>query len=121
MAQTASRVLVVEDHPALGRFIAAVLIADGWHVIGPIDNHASAIDAARRRHFVIAVIDWMLRGEEAAAIVDAIIARRISCLLISGHPSSVLPVRFREVQFLQKPFTKESLLGLVSAAARGSA
>jgi DNA-binding response OmpR family regulator len=112
-----SRILVVEDHAALGRFIAAVLTGAGWQVIGPIDNHASALDAVRRRHFALAVLDWMLRGEEAIAVVDALLARGIGCLLISGYAHSILPERFRSLPFLQKPFSRERLLETVSAVA----
>jgi DNA-binding response OmpR family regulator len=118
VAETASRILVVEDHAAMGRFIAVVLTGAGWQVIGPIDNHASAIDAVRRRQFALAVMDWMLRGEEAVAVVDAIIARDIGCLLISGYAHSIMPERFRSLPFLQKPFTREALLETVSAVAR---
>ena len=117
MAETASRILVVEDHAALGRYIAAVLVADGWQVIGPIDNHASAIHAVRRRSFAVAVLDWMLRGEEAVAVLDALIARGIGCVLVSGYAQSILPERFRDLPFLRKPFARESLIETVNAAA----
>ena len=115
MAETDSRILVVEDHAALGRFITAVLTGAGWQVIGPIDNHASALDAVQWRQFALAVLDWTLRGEEAIAVVDALVARDIRCLLISGHAPSILPKRFRDLPFLRKPFTRESLLEKVIA------
>jgi len=47
MAASTVRILVIEDHPALGRFITAALEAAGWAVVGPIVDLASALDAAR--------------------------------------------------------------------------
>ena len=120
MPEAASRILVIEDHGALGRFIAATLTSAGWTVIGPVDNLASAIDAVRRDRFAVAVLDRMLRGEEAFAVADAVVARGAGLLLISGYSRSALPERFRDLPFLEKPFTKEALLETVSAIAGGS-
>jgi hypothetical protein len=49
--------------------------------------------------------------------VDALLARGIGCLLISGYAHSILPERFRGLPFLQKPFSGERLLETVSAVA----
>jgi CheY-like chemotaxis protein len=116
MPEAALRILVVEDHPALGRFIAAVLGGAGWTVVGPIGDHAAALEAARRLSFDLVLIDRMLQGEDALGIAGAVAERGIPCLLMSGYPRSGLPERFRDQPFLEKPFTKEALLDAVCAA-----
>jgi DNA-binding response OmpR family regulator len=115
VAETALRILVVEDHAALGRFIAEVLAGAGYSVVGPLANEAAALEAVARDRFDLAVIDRRLRGEETSALGDALAARDIACLLISGFPRSTLPERFRELPFLEKPFTMDQLVAAVNA------
>jgi CheY-like chemotaxis protein len=116
MPEAAPRVLVVEDHPALGRFIAAVLLGAGMSVVGPLGEHAAALAAAEQAPLDLALVDRMLQGRDAFSIVDAATARGIPCLLVSGYPRSGLPERFRGLPFLEKPFTKETLLDAARAA-----
>jgi DNA-binding response OmpR family regulator len=111
------RVLVVEDHAAFGRFVVALLEDAGWAVVGPIGEPGAALEMARRLPLDAALIDWMLRGEEAFAIADALAERGIGCVLMSGHPGSHLPARFRELPFLEKPFAMEALFAALAAAA----
>ena len=119
MPNVALRILVIEDNAALGRFIAAALVNAGWVVLGPITGHDLAMDAARHLMFDLALMDRMLRGADALAIADALSARGIPCLVMSGYPRSTLPERFRDFAFLEKPFTMDALLGAVRAAAGG--
>ena len=117
MRGAALRVLVIEDHVALSRFIAAALTFGGLTVTGSVGDQALALVAIRQDSFDIAVLDWTLRGEEAVAIIDALHGRGIPFLLISGHALSHLPQHLREVPFLQKPFTASTLLEAIAAIA----
>lgn len=101
----------------MGRFITAALTGAGWSVLGPATDCASALAAVRGEQFDIAILDRMLRGDDALAIADAVIARGAPCLLISGHPRSSLPARFYDLPFLEKPFTMDALLAALAAAA----
>ena len=121
MTCTGSRILVVEDHHALGRLIAATLADAGWVTVGPVSDHASALDAVRREPLAMALLDRMLHGRETFAIADAAAERGIACLLISGYPSSSLPPRLRDVPFLEKPFSTADLVAAVRTALGGSA
>jgi DNA-binding response OmpR family regulator len=115
MATASLRILVIEDHPPLGRFITAALATAGWAVVGPVTDHVSALDAARRQPLDLAVMDRMLGGEETLAIADALAERGIPCLLMSGYSRSTLPERFQDSAFLEKPFTMDTLLDAVRA------
>ena len=116
MAAAALRILVIEDHPPLGRFITAALSSPGWTVVGLVIDHASALDAVRRLPLDLVLMDRMLRGEETLVIADALAERGIPCLLMSGYPRTTLPERFRDVPFLEKPFTMDALVSAVRAA-----
>src|SRR5690348_13426592 len=102
MTRAGARILVVEDHRALGRLIAATLADAGWVTVGPISDHASALDAVRREPLAMALLDRMLHGQDTDAIADAVAERGIACLLISGYPRASLPPRLRDLPFLEK-------------------
>jgi DNA-binding response OmpR family regulator len=120
MADSSLRILVIEDHLPLGRFITAALATAGCAVVGPVTDYASALDAARHLSFDLALMDRMLRGEETLAIADALAERGIPCLWMSGYPQSALPERFQQSPFLEKPFTMDTLVDTVRAAVGGS-
>jgi DNA-binding response OmpR family regulator len=101
----ALRILIVEDHPALGLFIAATLKTGGWMVVGPVTDFEAAMDSARRLPLDLALMDRLLRGKETLPVADVLAERGIPCVLIRGYPRSTLPARFRDYPFLEKPFT----------------
>src|SRR6266851_3781563 len=109
------RILVIEDHPPLGRFITAALVTAGCAVVGPVTDPVAALDAARRLPLDLALMDRMLGDEETLAIADALAERGIPCILMSGYPRSTLPARFQDSPFLEKPFTMDTLLDAVRA------
>ena len=119
MIASTLRILVIEDHHPLGRFITGALETAGWAVVGPIAEHAEALDAARRLPIDLALMDRMLQGEDALAIADVLAERAIPCLLMSGYPRSTLPERFRDGPFLEKPFNMETLREAVRAVVGG--
>ena len=111
------RILVIEDHAALGRFITASLNSAGWAVVGPFADPVSAMQAVNGRQFDLAVLDRMLRGEEAFAVAEALLASGLPFLLISGYERSTLPPHLQALPFLLKPFTTSALLAAIRAAA----
>jgi DNA-binding response OmpR family regulator len=119
VAEAALRILVVEDHAALGRFITEVLTAAGYGVIGPMANQSATLEALARASIDLAVVDRRLHGEETSAICEALAVRGIGCLLISGYPRLSLQERFRDLPFLEKPFTMEELVAAVNAVTAG--
>jgi DNA-binding response OmpR family regulator len=119
LTDAAFRILVIEDHAALGRFIAASLASAGWAVVGPFSDPVSAMQAVNGRQFDFAVLDRMLRGEEAFAVAEALLASGVPFLLISGYERSTLPPHLHGVPFLMKPFTISALLAAIRAASVG--
>ena len=113
MAEAVLRILVVEDHGPLRHFLSAALTNAGWTVCGPSGSIAAALDAARRWPLDLAVVDRSVAGEDTFAVVDALAERGIPCLLVSGYSRSLLPERFRNLPFLEKPFTMQALLSAV--------
>lgn len=121
MPEPALRILLVEDHGPLGRLIASALLKAGWVVSGPLADPGEALAAAHQLPLDVAVLDRRLAGEESFDIADALAQRGIPCVLISGYPRATLPVRFRTLPFLEKPFALEALLAAVRSALQDAA
>jgi DNA-binding response OmpR family regulator len=113
MAEAGLRILVVEDHHPLGRFIDEALTSAGWMVSGPLREPAAALHAAQKLPLDLAVVDRRLAGAETFAVVAALAARGIPCLLMSGYARATLPEDLRDLPFLEKPFTMQALLAAV--------
>lgn len=116
MPEPTLRILVIEDHAGLGRFISVALSTAGWVVVGPYTDYPAAMHAAREAPVDFAIIDWLLAGQEALPIADALTERGIRYLLTSGHAREMLPERYRNAPFLLKPFTLETLVAAVRAS-----
>src|SRR5436190_4705581 len=110
MVEAGSRILIVEDHQPLARFVALALTTAGWTVCGPLCDLPAALAAARQWPLDVAVIDRSLAGDDTHPVVDALIERGVACLLLSGYPRTTLPSRFRTLPFVEKPFTMEQLV-----------
>jgi DNA-binding response OmpR family regulator len=117
VADAEVRVLIIEDHPALGRCIAEALTDSGCDVVGPVADSPSALKAVQQGGFDVAVLDWMLQGEEAFAVADALFVRGYPFLVISGHRRTTMPHRLQQVPFLEKPFTMCALNAAIEALA----
>lgn len=113
MLTVSSGILVIEDHAALARFIAAALASAGLDVLGPVTDYAAALQAAASWAMDLALIDCHLAGQDSAPIADTVLGRGIPCVLISGYPRSRLPERQKTLPFVEKPFTVEILVAAV--------
>lgn len=68
------RVLIVDDDVRFRAFARAVLLADGFEVVGEAEDGADAVDLARRLHPEVVVLDVQLPdfdGFEAASRILA--------------------------------------------------
>ena len=109
------RILIIEDHAALGRCIAEALTDLGCVVVGQVTDLTSALQAVQRGGFDVALLDWTLRGEEASPVAEALLDSGCPFLVISGHRRSTMPHRVQHAPFLQKPFTMCALNSAVKA------
>ena len=114
------RILIIEDHAALARCIAEALKDFGCVVVGHVSDLTSALQAVQRGGFDVAVLDWTLRGEEAAPVAEALLDGGCPFLVISGHRRSTMPRRVQQAPFLQKPFTMCALNSAIKALANRS-
>ncbi|MFE1597642.1 response regulator [Methylobacterium sp. ID0610] len=98
------RILVVEDDYFIADEIRADFEAAGTTVIGPVPTVAEALALIERTPDLDGVVlDINLRGEMGYPVADAIIARSVPLVFVTGYDAGRIPVRYRHVTCCDKP------------------
>lgn len=108
------RILLVDDEPALGGYLARVLRAGGHEVV----HELSSEDALRRLHterWDLLITDIELPGMSGLELLERTreIEPGLPVALLTGHPTvdyAVTALRGAAAEFLLKPVTREDLL-----------
>jgi PAS domain S-box-containing protein len=100
------RVLIVEDDSAMAENLAFEIAAEGGKVVGPLATANAALDVIANRDLDCVILDLNLSGEMAFPVADALSARHIPFVIITGFDArAVVPTRHANVTCLQKPVT----------------
>ena len=110
------RVLIVEDEFLLAMSLEDDLVAAGCAPVGPFSSLASAIEAARREQFDLAILDVNLNGEPIYPLADELLSRRKPFVLVTGYGAANLPERFRDLPRLPKPYDLANLIREIGRA-----
>ena len=76
----------------------------------------SAFTAAENQRFDFAILDVNLNGQPVYPLADKLTERGIRFAFLSGYLARDLPVRFRDVGRLSKPYDPQALTRLIAAA-----
>jgi two-component sensor histidine kinase/DNA-binding response OmpR family regulator len=109
-----NRLLLVEDEALTGMMMSDMLTELGFHVIGPFGRLADAMAAVGREDFHAAVLDVNLDGEMVYPVADAVMARGVPFVFVTGYGAEGIDGRFAEVLVLQKPIERQMLQGVFS-------
>ena len=108
-----TRILVVEDETLLALDLEMLLAQSGCEVVGPVATVAAAIAAVDGELLDAALLDLNLQGESAVPIADALVARSIPFVFLSGYDRSHLPERHRDAPLVAKPYLPDHVLQLL--------
>jgi two-component sensor histidine kinase len=114
-AERAARLLLVEDEELVGMMLRDMLIGLGYSVIGPYTRIAEAMQAVSGESFHAAILDINVNGELVYDLADAIAARDIPFLFVTGYGAEAVVERFRHMPVLQKPIDRASLQRVLTA------
>lgn len=103
-------ILLVEDDFFVADDFAAEFEAAGATVVGPAATLTKALDLIERTgHLDGAVLDIDLQGEAAYAVVDALRARAVPIVFVTGYDRSAIPERYDDVPLCEKPVDLEQV------------
>ena len=84
-------VLIVDDHPSFRRSARAILEAEGFEVVGEAESGGSAIEAARRLHPDVVLLDIQLPDRSGFDVCSALLGlngNRPEIVLVSSRDAS---------------------------------
>lgn len=98
------RLLVVEDEMLIAEELAERLNDAGAEIIGPIGWIDEAMAVAEQSGRIdAAILDVNLRGETVFPLADAMVARGVPLLFVTGYDMASLPPRFAGMPCSGKP------------------
>jgi CheY-like chemotaxis protein len=115
-----NRILAVEDEALVAAMLRDVLTDLGFVVIGPIATIAEALDVARGEVIDGAILDVNVGGEAIYPVADALRARDIPFVFLTGYRSDGIDRRYAQVPALEKPIDPQALRCLFTAKAAGA-
>ena len=108
------RVMVAEDELLVSMLIEDVLADAGCLLVGPFCTVADALAAARDATIDIALLDVNLRGQMIYPAAEALAARGIPFLLLSGYGRDAVPPNHPDWEACAKPFKTAELTKMLS-------
>jgi CheY-like chemotaxis protein len=105
------RVLLVEDEIMIALLVEEILAEFGHTVVGPASRIDRALELVASEAIDVAILDVNIDGKEVYPVAEALAARGIPFMFVSGY--GTLPERFRDRPRLTKPFRQRALLELL--------
>jgi DNA-binding NarL/FixJ family response regulator len=95
-ATEATRILIVDDHPVLRRGMATLISQqDDFQICAEADNAQHGLEAMRRHHPHIALVDITLPGTDGLELIKLMLAEqpKLRILVVSMHDESLYALR----------------------------
>jgi DNA-binding response OmpR family regulator len=109
------RILVVEDESLVAMLLETALEDQQCVIVGPFARVPAALDAARQEQVDMALLDVNLAGEKVYPVAEALSARGVPFLLLSGYGEQALPPDKPDWPVFQKPFKIAELISRIES------
>lgn len=107
------KLLIVEDEALVAMMIQDVVCDAGAEVVGPAANVDMAMSVLRTQAVDGAILDVNLSGQRIDPVADALRARKIPFVFLTGYGKSGIGERFPSAAVITKPFNDGELLRTV--------
>ena len=97
-----AKLLVVEDDALIRMLLADMLGEIGYTVAAEAASIDEALEATRKTEFDLAILDADLNGRSVSPVADALVARDIGFVFVTGSDHGLYAYRDRPT--LKKPF-----------------
>jgi CheY-like chemotaxis protein len=115
------RILIVEDEQIVALDLELTLRTWGGTVVGPATTVSRAVEMARSQSIDGAMVDLNLSGAAAFPAIDILLQRGVPVILATSYPRDSLPVPYRNLPILPKPYDPRRFSGLVQSIFSSSA
>ena len=104
------RILIVEDEAMISALIEMIVGEAGCSIVGPVATLERALQVIKDGEIEVALLDVRVNGRDVYAVADALSARGIPMIFISGYARPQLPPRYSHRPYIAKPFTPDTIL-----------
>jgi CheY-like chemotaxis protein len=112
-----NHVMVVEDEALVAMVVTDALTELGYEVVGPFGRPPDALAAINNGKIDAAVLDINLAGTPVYPVADALTARGIPFIFVTGYGIESVEKRFAHIPVLAKPIEREMLQRVFVAGA----
>jgi CheY-like chemotaxis protein len=116
-----SRILLVEDEALIGAMFKQLLSDLGFEVVGPIASLDQAMVAAHGEEVQGAILDVNLGGAPIYPVADALEARGIPFVFVTGYSASSIDRRYASIPVFEEPVQPDKLSELLANWRLGAA
>ncbi len=106
---TDATVMVVEDEYLIAVGLEMALQGAGYTVLEPLPSVEQALAAVALQTADLALLDINVAGHRVYPVADALAARKVPFIFLSGCGEGDVPPRFSDIPILTKPFQMERL------------
>lgn len=115
MAESALKVLIVDDAKAMRSVLAALFKQNGYRVVGELEDGLRVADAVARLQPDLVCLDFNMPGSDGLSVLRQLQADfpRVAVVMLTGDTSPGLRADAAEAGaagFLQKPFSPQQIL-----------
>ena len=110
-----ARVLLVEDHQILNRYLCA-MIRERGHDVDCVKTRKHAIGALKDHGYDIIVCDLVLPDGNGHEVLQTAADLGIKAIAITGHPDEFEKLQDAGVACLYKPFSQDQLFAAIDSA-----
>jgi CheY-like chemotaxis protein len=103
-----AKLLVVEDDVLVRMLLADMVGELGYTVAAEAASIDEALEATRKTDFDLAILDVDLKGRSVSPVADALVARDIGFVFVTGYDDHGL-FPYRDRPTLRKPFQIDAL------------
>ena len=111
-----AKLLVVKDDALIRMLLADMLGEIGYTVAAEAASINEALEATRKTEFDLAILDADLNGRSVSPVADALVARNIGFVFVTGSGHGLYAYRDRPT--LKKPFQIDALKRCCKSALR---
>ena len=108
------RVLIVEDEGAVGMLLEDMLTDLGYEVGAVAARLREGLGRAGTEYYDCAILDVNLDGEPSYPIAEALMARGVPFLFVTGYGARGVDRRYARHPILAKPFLQSELEAALS-------
>jgi CheY-like chemotaxis protein len=113
---TKRQILVVEDAFLVAMDLHMLLSSAGYDVIGPVASVGKALGLIDGHPVDAALLDINLSDGSVFPAADALAARDIPFVFLTGHSNAMLPPQHHCRALIAKPYSPGPLLAALAAA-----